>query len=138
MNELLTDFKDLKKHVKESSKPFKQAIIDYYTGVGEEQGHMPVKDAVVTAYNTVYEPFDLAWVKPEITFTLEYGKLRDIYPSLASNLVAKPKLAVYILNSKSQCKPDRVYELIHNTPFLRDLMGNTLILDLDAETVLKP
>ncbi|HHQ45402.1 MAG TPA: hypothetical protein ENN13_04615 [Candidatus Altiarchaeales archaeon] len=133
MIDVLSGFEALDRHVKSSSLNFKDAIIDYYKNLGKEQSYSVVENASVVNNGIDYGRVELVWVEPQVSFNLEFGKTEDIYKKIFLNLMLEPEHAVFILSSKSQCKPKDVAEIIRKTPQLAGL--NTVVLDVSGKKV---
>jgi hypothetical protein len=130
MIELVSDVEGLMKHIKESELPFREAIIDYYSRLGESQGFTVTRNSSVIRNTVNYGRVDLIWVEPNIVFCLEFGVLDDVYKHLFKLIQLKPSLSVLLLSSNSQCKPGKVRDIISKTAELECIRGKSVILDV--------
>ena len=121
MIELLTDYTGLRDFIKGSELKFRDALIEYYRRVGEEQGITALKDSTVIKNAVNYGRVDLLWVEPNTVFCSEFSVLDDIYKHLWRIMVLKPSVAVLLLSGNSQCNPRKVKEIVERTPQLNGI-----------------
>ena len=133
MKELLSDFGRLKECVKGSELKFKDAVIEYYKQLGEEQGFTVIRDSTVIKNAVNYGKVELVWVEPNTMFSCEFGVLDDIYRHLFRIMELKPSLAVLLLSGNSQCNPHKVKDIVERTPELKDT--EFLVLDVTSDKV---
>ncbi len=136
MIDILTNFEELEKYVKNSELPYREAVIDYYKGLGENHGFTVRKDSSVIRYGINLGKIDLIWLEPNIVFTIEFGNLDEILKHLWCVLEFSPNLAVLLLSSKSGCKAPDVVKLIKNSSVLEKMSKRFLVLDLTEKEVL--
>lgn len=137
MIELLTNFKELKEHMKKkSSLGFKEAIVNYYKEVGENQGFTTVENSSVIKNTINYGKIDLVWIEPNTIFCVEFGLLEDVYKHLFKVSQMKPNMTVFILSSNSKCNPEKVKAILDKTPELFDIKKKSIIIDIAGEKVL--
>jgi hypothetical protein len=134
MIELLTDFHGLKKFIKESDLKFKDALVEYYRRVGEEQGFTILKDSSVIKNAVNYGRVDLVWVESNTVFCSEFSLPDDIYRHLFRIMVLKPSIAVLLLSGASQLSPQRVKQIVGGTPQLEGI--EFVILDVSSGKII--
>ena len=119
MDELLTDFTGLEKHVKDCGLPYLEAVIDYYRVLGEQQGFTVAKDASVIKNAHNFGKIELIWVEPNTAFIKEFGTLADIYQHLWKIMILQPAHTVILLSGNSNCKPEKIKQIVEKTPQLK-------------------
>lgn len=130
MKELLSDLSGLKEHLKGSELKFRDALIDYYRKLGEEQGFTVVTDSTIIRNAVNYGRMDLVWVEPNVVFASEFGVLDDIYRHLFRIMAAAPSIAVLLLSKNSKCNPQKVKDIVEKTPQLKDI--DFVVLDVSS------
>ena len=138
MIDKISDFQGLSKHVEESELPYREAIIDYYTILGEKLGFTARPSASMIMYGVNLGKIDLVWVEPDMTFTVEFGSLTEMIGHLVKISEKKPEKAVIITSSKSQCKPSDVKKIIVNSHLMKEIAEDVILLDVSAECIVHP
>lgn len=126
------DFEGLKKHISKSEIKYLDALKEYYILLGEQHDFTVSKNTSIIRKGFDFGKIDIAWVEPNIIFAFEFGTLDDIYKHLFRLSAAKAAVSVLILNSKSQCHPEKVEKIIKATDFIKEKF---IIVDLSNETV---
>ncbi|MFH1788734.1 MAG: hypothetical protein ABH834_05095 [Candidatus Altiarchaeota archaeon] len=130
----ISDFTGLESHVKSCGLPFKEAVIDYYAVLGERLGFNVRKGASVIKYGVNLGKLDLVWLEPNIVFCLEFGSIEEMLAHLWRIQEHSPEQAVFVLSSKSGCKPSDVKRIVENS----SLKDKAVILDVSEKKVAYP
>jgi hypothetical protein len=137
MKDMIADFDKLAEHVESSDLPYKEAVIDFYRKLGEEQKFSVRKDPSVIKYGLNLGRIDLIWLEPNISFTIEFGGFDEVLKHLWRIVEYSPNLSVLLLSSKSGCRASDVSKLIKNSPLLASMAGRFMILDLTEEEIVE-
>ena len=130
--ETLGDFEELKTYISKSSEKYLDALKDYYIKLGEKNGFTVSKNTSIIRKGVDFGKTDIAWVEINTIFAFEFGVLDDIYKHLFRLMAANAQVSILVLNSKSQCHPDKVESIIKGADFMK---GKYVIVDISKETI---
>jgi len=133
----LKNFEELEEHIGNSNLKYREAILDYYKKLGERMGFTVRENFSVIKNGVNSGKLDIIWIEPNITFITEFGKLDDILKHLWKLVEFSPSLAVLLLSSKSECKAEKVSELIEKSDITREIKNRFLILDVTEKKVIR-
>ncbi len=137
MIEKLTNFDEIEAYKDESGLGFKEALIGYFTNLGENLGFTTRANFSVIRHGVGLGKADLIWVEPNIIFFTEFGNFDEILKPLWKTVELEPALSVLILSSNSSCSPSQVKTLIDKSKVLKDIRKRFLILDISKKEYLK-
>lgn len=132
----LSDFKAIKEHVKESKLPYREALLDYYRRLGERMGYTIREATSLIRHGINFGKLDLVWVEPSILFICEFSNMDEMMKHLLRMLELDPGLTVFLMNSKSGCKPDQVKSLVSRSGVFSSVRDKVLVLDFGDEEIL--
>jgi len=133
----LKNFEELEEHTKNSDLKYLEAILDYYKNLGEKLGFTVRENSSVIKNGVNSGRLDVIWLEPNIAFAAEFGKFDDILKHLWKLVEFSPSLAVLLLSSKSECKAEKVSELIEKSDITREIKNRVLILDVTEKKVIR-
>ena len=133
----LKKFEGLEEHRGNSNLKYREAILDYYKKLGERMGFTVRENFSVIKNGVNSGKLDIIWIEPNITFITEFGKLDDILKHLWKIVEFSPSLAVLLLSSKSECRAEKVSELIEKSDITREVKNRFLILDVTEKKVIR-
>jgi len=131
----IRNFEGLERHIKSSKHEFREAIIEYYAKLGKELGYTVRENAAVIRYGINIGKIDLLWLEPDVLFAIEFHSYENLLKNLWKIVEMNPGLAVLVLSSKSNCKPQDVSKLINNSGITKNIKENFMILDVGEKKV---
>ncbi len=133
----LKNFEELEEHTKNSGLKYREAILEYYKNLGEKLGFTVRENSSVIKNGVNSGRLDVIWLEPNIAFAVEFGRFEDILKHLWKLVEFSPSLAVLLLSSKSECKAEKVSELIEKSDITREIKNRFLILDVTEKRVIR-
>jgi len=133
----LKKFEELEEYVKRSRLKYRDAILEYYRNLGERFGFTVRENSSVIRQGINLGRLDVIWIEPNITFVIEFGNFEEILKHLWRLVEFSPNLSVLILSSKSDCRAEKVSELIEKSEILAELRNRFLILDVTEKKVVR-
>ena len=118
LGETTLDFPSMRAHAKKKGLGLKEALMDYFSQLGEKQGYSVVRDTTVIKHGVDYGKIDLAWVEPDSVFLAEFGLPQDLFRHLFKVMVLEPAWGVLLLSSNSRCHPKYALDIVGATPQL--------------------
>jgi hypothetical protein len=128
LKEKISNIDSLNVAVKEKNGSFKEGIKEYYQSLGEELGFNTCTDSPAITGGIEYGHFDIVFCEADIAFSMEFSDYRNLLEKAFSHIMLKPALSVFLLSSRSMCKPDFARELL-----CRCLQNEFLIVDVSAK-----
>ena len=133
----LKKFEELEEHIKNSGLKYGEAILEYYKNLGEKLGFTVRENSSVIKNGVNSGRLDVIWLEPNIAFAAEFGRFEDILKHLWKLVEFSPSLAVLLLSSKSECRAEKVSELIEKSDITREIKNRFLILDVTEKKVIR-
>ena len=122
--EELVDFSGLESHIKESGRPFRESVLDYFRMLGERQGYVVRENSSVIEHGLTLGKIDLAWVDVNTIFFCEFASLEN-----------NPERVVFVLSSKAKASSKAVEKLINESGIATPLRGRTVLVDVSEKEV---
>lgn len=133
----LKKFEELEEHIKNSGLKYGEAILDYYKNLGERLGFTVRENSSVIKNGVNSGRLDVIWLEPNIAFVVEFGRFEDILKHLWKIVEFSPSLAVLLLSSKSECRAEKVSELVEKSGITREIRDRFLIIDVTEKKVVR-
>ncbi len=133
----LKNLKGLREYIRNSNLRYREAILDYYKKLGERLGFTVRENSSVIKNGVNFGRLDIVWLEPNIAFAVEFGGFDEILKHLWRLVEFSPGIAVLVLSSRSECRANKVSELVEKSEITREIRSRVMILDVTEGKIVR-